>query len=184
MKIPIVNEQDEIIGEEERLVIHQKGLLHREAHVIFITLENKIIFQKRGLHKETYPGLLDLTVGGHVDSINDSYESTAEREALEETGVDVRGKLVFIEKNKSKSFDNFTNLINYKFTTIFGYTYSGGIKDLRLEDGEALGFEVYSIRELEGLDEEGKNKFIPKIISSEYISIYKNTIFKLHETQS
>lgn len=81
MKIPIVNEQDEVIGEEERSIIHQKGLLHREAHVIFITPDKKIIFQKRGLNKETYPGLLDWTVGGHVDSANDSYEQTAERES-------------------------------------------------------------------------------------------------------
>jgi len=80
MRIPIVDEKDNIIGEEERSVIHQKGILHREVHVWFITPDRKIIFQKRKLGQETYPGLLDATAGGHVDRREDSYKNSAERE--------------------------------------------------------------------------------------------------------
>lgn len=179
MKIPIVNEKDEVIGEEERSVIHQQGIKHREAHVIFVSPDKKIIFQKRGLNKETYPGLLDITVGGHVDSVNDTYEQTAEREALEETGINVQGKLVFLDKKYFESYDQITNLRNNKFTSIFAYLYEDNIKDLKLEDEEALGFESYSIDELESLSEEQKGKFIGKTVSGEFIDLYKKAIEKL-----
>ena len=36
-RLEIVNETDEVIGLDKRLKIHQKGLLHREIHVWFIT---------------------------------------------------------------------------------------------------------------------------------------------------
>jgi isopentenyldiphosphate isomerase len=184
VKIPIVNEQDEVIGEEERFTVHQKGLLHREAHVIFVTSDKKIIFQKRGLNKETYPGLLDWTVGGHVDSALDTYEQTATREAKEETGIDVSGQLILIEKLRSKSFDSSTNLINNRFTQIFGYLYKGDVKDLKLEDKEALGFEAYSLDQLENLSDEDKKKFIGKTISLESIDLYKKIIKKVNENQN
>ncbi len=184
MKIPIVNEQDEVIGEEERSIIHQKGLLHREAHVCFVAPDGKIIFQKRGLNKETYPGLLDLTVGGHVDFANDSYEGTAEREAIEETGVNVAGKLIPVEKIRSESYDKVTHLTNNRFTTLFAYLFTEDIKDLKLEDEEALGFESYSIDQLENLSETEKKNFIGKVISPEFITLYKKIISLTHENQS
>ena len=81
MKIPIVNENDEVIGEEERLIIHRDGLRHREIHAWLVTPERKFIFQKRGEHQETWPGYWDVTVGGHVDTEKETYEQTAERES-------------------------------------------------------------------------------------------------------
>ena len=36
-KLNIVDENDEIIGEEARGKIHKDGLLHRETHVWFLT---------------------------------------------------------------------------------------------------------------------------------------------------
>lgn len=81
MKIPIVDEQDNIIGEEERSVVHKKGLRHREVHVWLLTEDKKIVFQKRALDKETWPGFLDATAGGHVDAEAESYQIAAERES-------------------------------------------------------------------------------------------------------
>lgn len=56
--------------------IHNQGLLHREIHVWFYTPKGEIIFQHRAKDKDTYPDLLDATVGGHVE-INSDYENTA-----------------------------------------------------------------------------------------------------------
>ena len=174
--LSIVNENDEVVGQEDRKVIHQKGLLHREIHCWFVTPDKKIIFQKRGLHKETYPGLLDATVGGHID-MNESYEDAAIREAKEETGVEIpTTELTFIKKKQSKSFDTVKELTNNKFTTMYAYIYSGNVNDLKLEDGEALGFQAYSISELENLSDEEKKKFISGCVSKEAIEFYKTII--------
>ena len=75
-KLNIIDEQENIIGEETRENIHNQGLLHREVHVWFYTPKGEIIFQHREKDKDTYPDLLDATVGGHVE-ISLDYENTA-----------------------------------------------------------------------------------------------------------
>ena len=67
-KLNIVDENDQIIGEDTRENIHRKGLLHREIHVWFYTPKSEIVFQHRAKNKDTFPDLLDATVGGHVEN--------------------------------------------------------------------------------------------------------------------
>jgi len=51
-KLSILDEQGNIIGEEYRDVIHQKGLLHGEVHVWCLTTNNELIFQHRAKDKD------------------------------------------------------------------------------------------------------------------------------------
>ena len=149
-----------------------------------MTPERKIIFQKRGMNKETFPGLLDATAGGHVD-IGQDYLEAAEREAFEETGIRIpNDELVFVEKHQSKTIDTGRNLINNKFLSVYGFLYKGSLEDLKLEDKEALGFEEYSMEEIESLSEEDKKKFIPKLLVPDWIALYKKIIEKINATQS
>src|SRR3989338_2093040 len=88
-KLNIIDEQENIIGEETRENIHNQGLLHREVHVWFYTPKGEIIFQHREKDKDTYPDLFDATVCGHVE-ISLDYENTALQEVQEETGIGVK----------------------------------------------------------------------------------------------
>lgn len=161
----IVNENDEIIGEETRENIHKNGLLHREIHVYFITPKKEIIFQHRAKDKDTYPDLLDATVGGHVE-MGDSYEQTAIKESEEETGVKIKpSDLILINKVRKYSEDQATNKINNVFGVRYFYVYKGDAKDLKIETGKALGFEVWSLDKLLNLSDEEKAKFIPYILN-------------------
>ncbi len=172
-KLNIVNENDEIIGEEYRDVIHSKGLLHREVHVWFYTPAGEIIFQHRGKHKDTYPDLLDATVGGHVE-LNATYEESALKEMKEETGIDVSiNDLLFIKKVRMRGEDPVTGKINDTFKKVFAYLYTGSIENLALEGDEGLGFESYSVEHLMNLTDEEKKKFIPAIIQPEILEIFK-----------
>jgi isopentenyldiphosphate isomerase len=160
----IVDESDEIIGEDTRENIHKNGLLHREIHVYFITKNKEIIFQHRAKDKDSYPDLLDATVGGHVE-IGDSYEQTAIKETEEETGVKLKfSDLILINKVKKYSKDKATNKINNVFNTRYVYIYKGDVKDLKIETGKALGFEVLSLDKLLNLTNEEKTRFIPYIL--------------------
>jgi isopentenyldiphosphate isomerase len=160
----IVSESDEIIAPETRKKIHEEGLLHQEVHVYFVTPKKEIIFQHRAKDKDTFPDLLDATVGGHVE-IGQSYEETAVKESEEETGVKIDKKdLIFINKFKKYLKDDATAKINYAFQSEYLYIYRGDIKDLKIEEGKAVGFEVWSIDKLLNLNEEDKNKFIPYIL--------------------
>lgn len=173
----IVSEDDEIIAPENRKKIHEDGLLHQEVHVYFVTPKKEIIFQHRAKDKDTFPDLLDATVGGHVE-INQSYEETAIKESEEETGVRIDKKdLIFINKFKKYSKDDITGKINYAFQSEYLYIYRGDPKDLKIEEGKAIGFEVRPIDKLLNLDEEDKNKFIPYILelsTTELVKIINN----------
>lgn len=174
--LDIVNENDEVIGQEDRKVIHREGLLHREIHVWIVTPDGKIIFQKRGMHKDTYPGLLDATVGGHVD-LGESYEDAAIRETQEETGLSLyQSDLKFIKKEFSKSFDSITGMKNHKFSSIYTYLFPDDLAKLKLEDAGALGFESFSIEKLKNLSDEEKKMFIPRFLTEEYLEFFETIV--------
>lgn len=182
MKIPIVNEQDEVIGEEERKVIHHDGLKHREIHVWLVTPEKEFIFQKRGDHQDTWPGFYDVTVGGHVDTAEESYQECAERELFEETGINLPIK--FIVKLYKESYDPNTKTQNNAFRSTFATIYEGELEDLKIEDGSGLGFKKFSLQDLENLNEEEKSKFIPRFLSEEYKEIYSKILEELFSSKS
>lgn len=161
----IVNENDEIIGQETRKNIHRQGLLHREIHVYFITPNKEIIFQRRLKDKDTFPDLLDATVGGHVD-LNESYENAVVREVEEETGLKVDIKdLIPIHKVHTHSADKVTDKTNNAFQSEFYYLYRGDIAVLRVEEGASAGFEVWPLARLLAVDENERQRFIPYIFN-------------------
>lgn len=177
--LEVIDENDNIVGLETRKKVHEEGLLHREIHIWFLTSKGEIVFQHRAKDKDTYPDKLDATVGGHVDP-NMSYEETAVKECKEETGVDIdRDKLVFLTKMKKKTFDKDTNLTNNTIRTQYAYLYDGDVNDLEVEEGKALGFEVWSIDSLSQLNNEDWSRFIPAILSEEFLSLFNNAREKL-----
>lgn len=170
--LEIIDENDNVIGLETRAKIHQEGLLHREIHIWFITLNGEIIFQHRAKDKDTYPDKLDATVGGHVEP-EMSYEETAVKECKEETGIDIdTSKLLLLTKMRKKSFDEITKLTNNTIRSQYAYLYDGPISDLRVEDGKAEGFEVWKIDHLSNLSETDKSKFIDLILCEDMLELF------------
>ncbi len=174
MKIPIVDENDNIIGEEERSVIHKQGIRHREVHVWVVTEDKKIVFQKRAMNKDTWPGRLDATAGGHVDSATETYQEAGERELFEETGLSKTP--MYIDKIYKESYDPNTDTQNNKFMEVFAVRFSGDINQLTIEKDSALGFESYSIDQLKNLSEDEKKKFITSLIGPDWIVLYEKMI--------
>jgi isopentenyldiphosphate isomerase len=170
--LEVIDENDKVIGLETRAKIHKKGLLHREINIWFLTPGGEIIFQHRAKNKETYPDLLDATVGGHVEP-NMTYEETAIKECKEETGLDIDiNKLVFLTKMKKKSFDKVTGLTNNTIRSQYAYFYDGLIKDLRVEEDNGEGFEAWKIDDLHHLSEADKGKFISLILSEDMLALF------------
>jgi len=160
----IVDENDNIIGQEEREKIHQIGLLHREVHVYFFTPQGELIFQHRAKDKDTFPDMLDATVGGHVE-IGHSYEETAVKETAEETGVKIKASDLLLVGGIDKYFENdeSTGKINNAFRAHYACLYEGEIKDLKIEAGKSLGFEVWTIAKLMSMSEDELVRFIPYV---------------------
>ncbi len=73
-----------IVGVIEREDAHRKGILHKTVHCWFID-RDFVYFQIRG-KRVGFPGLLDVSVGGHVSS-SESTETALLRELNEEVGI-------------------------------------------------------------------------------------------------
>lgn len=173
----VVNKKGKIIGQDTRENVHKKGLLHREIHVLYFTPEKEIIFQLRGKNKDTFPNLLDATVGGHVE-LGESFEDAALKEMLEETGVKAKkGDLKLITTLRKKAKDNVTGMTNNALRNIYAYRYEGKLNDLAVEGEKGQGFEKYSMNKLlSGLIESERERFIPSMLSNEYVEIYKKIV--------
>ena len=88
----VVNENDEVISQEPRSVVHARGLRHRAAHVLVFNAAGEIFLQLRSKTKDNNPGVWDSSCSGHVD-MGESYAVAAERELMEEIGLLVEDPL-------------------------------------------------------------------------------------------
>jgi len=86
--LSIVDENDRVIGNALRSIIHRDRLLHRAVHILVFNDSNLLFLQKRSLTKDINPGLWDSSAAGHVD-VGEDYDECAVRELHEELGVQV-----------------------------------------------------------------------------------------------
>ena len=82
----VIDENDQVIRQEMRSVVHQRGLWHRGAHVLLFTPGEKLIVQQRAKTKSQSPLALDCSVSEHVIA-GEHYRDAAIRGLEEELGI-------------------------------------------------------------------------------------------------
>jgi isopentenyl-diphosphate Delta-isomerase len=70
--------------------VHRDGDWHRAVHLWIVTPDRRVLLQRRADHKESWPGLWDVSVAGHIGA-GESPVEAAVREAREELGLHVAG---------------------------------------------------------------------------------------------
>jgi isopentenyldiphosphate isomerase len=86
MQIPIVDRNDTLIGYKERAEVDYSKDIFRTASLWITNTQGDVLLAQRKLDKKVDPGKWGEAVGGTVDG-EDSYETTAHREAEEELGL-------------------------------------------------------------------------------------------------
>lgn len=162
-QLEVINEQEEVIEVVSRELIHQKGLLHRESHVWFYTPDGQIILQHRAKDKDTWPDLLDIAVGGHVE-VGDTYLEAALKEMHEETGLTVSpNELTELGVVAAKFEDTLTHTINNVHDCRYLFCFNGSLEDLEVEKEKALGFEQWPADYLLNLSPQSTSRFTDHI---------------------
>ena len=82
----VVDGDNMVTDQKTRNEVHARGLLHRAVHVFVFNALGELYLQKRSSRKDSSPGLWDSSTSGHLDEGED-YQGAAEREMLEELGV-------------------------------------------------------------------------------------------------
>ena len=174
--LPIIDEEGTVVGKEDRATVHEKGLLHPEVHVLMLLPNGKFVFQRRSMSKNSNPGKLTVSVGGHV-SYGQTIAEAVVRETEEETGVSVSiEELSFLGKVASRKVDQMTGLINNSLKYFYGYRFTGSLSDLRVEKEDGAGFEEYSLDELLALPEDTKKEFVEVIFRADVISLFEKML--------
>ena len=83
----VVNNEDIVMHQEKRSVVHREKLFHRAIHVFVFNEAGKLFLQQRSMTKDTAPGKWVSSCSGHVDSGED-YDTAARRELKEEIGLE------------------------------------------------------------------------------------------------
>lgn len=82
----VVDENDQVIGQKTRGVVHAENLLHRAVHVFVFNKRGDLLLQQRSMFKDAHPGVWDSSVSGHLDA-GEAYAAAAVRELDEEMGI-------------------------------------------------------------------------------------------------
>ncbi len=85
----IVNERDEVVGQNTRREVHARGLWHRAVHVLVFNARGEVFLQKRSMRKDIAAGKWDSSSSGHLDT-GEAYDACAVREVREELGLDLK----------------------------------------------------------------------------------------------
>lgn len=153
-KIILVNKEDEEIGTEEKLKVHEDAMLHR-AFSIFVFSGRKMLLQKRADRKYHCGGLWSNTCCSHPRS-GETVEDAAHRRLKEEMGFDCKLKpdKPFIYKAE---FDN--GLTEHELDHIVIGDYNG--EKIEPDPGEVGDWKWIGLEEVKKDVKENPGKYTP-----------------------
>lgn len=151
--VDLIDEQDNIIGEELKSECHKKGLWHRAASIFVFNKKGKLLVQKRSPNMPR-PNLLCSSASGHLQK-GDSYEEGAKRELKEELGIVCKLKLIG-EFTMDVSYPD--GKIDKEHYALFSCDYDG---EFEIQKEELSLIKFFSIEELKQMIKKNKDQFTP-----------------------
>ena len=146
--LDVVDENDNVIGQEIKKDVLGKLLLHRGVVIFIFNSKGEIFVHKRTADKIIYPSMFDMTCGGSVQS-RETFDKAAARETTEESGIK-SPELQFLFDDRYKSeLDNV-------LAKIYKVVYDGEIKIQKSEIVEGYFISITKLKELME-----KEKFCP-----------------------
>ncbi len=148
--LDVVNENNEVIGQEKRSIVHQSGLWHRGVHIFLFTPERKLLVQRRGGATDTFSGALDCSVSEHL-KVGESYPDGAQRGLREELGI--KGVQLHRRLQFRMPYGENDNMVS----ELYEGEHSG--ESLAVDHDEIEEVEYHTIPELEAMMKSGEVTF-------------------------
>jgi len=135
-----------------RKIAHMEGVPHEGVHLWIVRVNNgipEVLFQMRAVTKESYPGCLDITVGGHVPfGLRDNKIG---KEAREEIGIEIDDNdLADLGYYRYEEFEE-NNRFHREFQHVYLLKDNRPLDQYRFNDGEVEGIYAVSLEKLEDI---------------------------------
>ena len=135
----LVDKDDNVIGSVSRKDSVCHNLWHRGTAILVVNSENEILIHKRSGAADRFPLFYDIFFGGNV-SFGETYEQSAGRELLEETGL--KGEPDYLFKFTFESEESKMHCM------VFRVESNGPIAFQKEEVEEAYFIPVKKLREM------------------------------------
>ena len=154
MRIPVVNEQDEILGYKERENLEPEDIC-RVTSLWVTDKEGNILLAQRAFKKKTNPGMWGPAVSGTVEE-GETYEENMKKEAQEEIGFVGFNSVLGPKFRRSTSHEYFVQW----YTAVIDHNYS-----FKKQDDEVEEIRWFTKEEILKFVEEN-----PKSVSDNFIN--------------
>jgi isopentenyl-diphosphate Delta-isomerase len=144
--LDVLTEEGKLTGEiVSRKEAHIKGIWHKSIRVWLVNDKQEVLLQKRALGK-TYPGLLDLSCGGHITAGNSSL-NTAVLEIKEELGIDVKPEQLKLLGQYKDSYSE-EGFSDNSFYDVYMANATYPISSFKIQIEEVAEIKYFKISEL------------------------------------
>lgn len=157
MLIPIVNEEDEVIGSKERGKL-DSGDIYRVAALWITNAKGDMLLAQNAATKMKYPGKWAAAVAGTVEGDED-YDTNIVKEAKEEIGL-----VVSIDKLERGPKFRFKNERSNHFAQNFFYVFEGSVDDLKTDPVEVAQLKWFARDELKRMLVDSPDSFSPSAL--------------------
>lgn len=133
--VVLVDSNDTVLGTEEKIAAHQKGLLHRAFSIFIFDDKGKMLLQQRALAKYHFGGIWSNSCCSHPrlgENINDA----AHRRLREELGIETLLKPIFSFVYRAEDLQS--GLIEHELDTVFVGIYNAPVCDFNLDEVAAV----------------------------------------------
>jgi isopentenyldiphosphate isomerase len=177
--IDILNEHGKKTGETcLKSEAHKKGLFHASAHVWIFDKNKNVLIQQRAINKETFPGLWDISVAGHI-SAGETPLISAIREVEEEIGISVVKNQLHLIGTFKKKVEHHSNFIDYELHYIYMCEMELHINSIKIQQDEVLTVKIVPLKDIKIKVLAKNNNFVPH--ETEYFQLVFNAIESFNE---
>ena len=103
MDVIIVDKDDRVICNEEKIKAHKEAMLHRAFSIFIFNSKNQLLLQKRGLKKYHSGGKWSNTCCSHPEQGKDIKEQAQER-LEKEMGISTELKEIYSLQGKLRTY--------------------------------------------------------------------------------
>jgi len=147
----------EVLSRKE---VHRLGKLHRAVHLYLFNKVNDLLLQRRPESADHYPGMLSISVTGHVDAGESSLEAVR-RELREELGLNAKDKDFKFLFSSRRDAALSPTYVDRQINDIYACWIDFDIKNITFDRTEVSEIKCVSISNFEKMVEASSENIAP-----------------------